>query len=64
MILAKFEKTQQVSEDSWRVVWIEKLFTSNVPIEIIKRWAIDNGCYNTINGKNQLKSLIISEPEL
>lgn len=36
MILAKFEKTKQVNEDEWKVVWEEKLFKPETPLyEII-----------------------------
>ena len=43
MILAKFEKTIQVSQDEWRVVWIERLFKNDTPIGEVTDWARING---------------------
>jgi hypothetical protein len=67
MYLAKFEKTIQVSEDEWRVVWIEKLFEENTPISEIATWTKKQGGYaQKPNGDKTIhcRGVVLTEPDI
>lgn len=58
MVLVKYESTVQVSEDSWRVIWVEKLFNKDSKLSEILDWVYNNPAKKESNG-----AIIISEPE-
>lgn len=60
-ILANFETTIQVSEDSWRVVWVHKIFDENTKIKEIIDWA--KGMQFHKSTELDLRGLVIKELE-
>lgn len=63
-ILVKFEMTIQVTEDSWRNVWVERIFDEFTTLNEIIEWAKSKQnapAYK--NNKLDLRGLIVTEIE-
>lgn len=64
MILVKFEKTVQVTEDSFRTVWVEKIFNEFITLNEVIEWAKEKQNPSKIKDyKLDLGGLIITEVE-
>jgi hypothetical protein len=64
MILVKFERTIQVTEQEWRNVWQERVFNESTTLNEIIEWA--KNIQNTDKVKDYklgLRGLVITEIE-
>lgn len=59
MILVKFETSYQVTEDSWRTGWVEKVFNEFTTLNEIIEWAKQKQNKSMLD----LAGLIITEIE-
>lgn len=58
-ILVKFQYAFQVTQDEWKLEWVEKLFPLTVTVEEIRNWRNER----TKQKDARLYEVIITEPE-